>query len=149
MSRRLWLVGCCGCVVAGGVVVALSSNRAAPKGSNPPPPPSPVLVERSKLPLALFERGEFRGVVVQVGFELPLTATDDPLVWDYRPGIPAANTPPTYRIHFNSTPSFPRTLPLVLTGYVDRFEPDTRLRPNRVPGYVVLTSASVVAPTSP
>lgn len=143
MNRRLWLVGCCGgLVVAGAVVIGVTSNPVPPQGSNSPPP-LPVLVERSKLPRALFERNEHRGQLVQIGFELPLVATADPLVWEYRPGVPFEHTPPTYRIHFDSAPSFPPKLPLVLTGVVDRFEPDARVRPSRVPGYVVLTSAAV------
>ena len=146
MNRRLWLVVSAAAVAAGGGAVLL--NRVAAP-AQPPATPDPVPVVVSHLPRALFERGEHRGQVVRLGFELPLTPTDDPLVWEYRPGLPASAATPTYRILFDRPPSFLPKPPHIVVGTVSHLEPDTRIRPNRVPGIVILTAAFAVAPPSP
>lgn len=131
-----------GAVAAGGTVAVLLPKSTTTNDQ----PPEPLAVEQASLPRDLFERGEYRGRVVRVGFELPLTPTADPLVWEYRPGLPPEHTPPTYRVHFDTRPEFGRP-PHVVTGTVSHLDPDARRRVNRVPGVVVITSASVARPS--
>ncbi len=147
MNRRLWFVVMVS-VVAVAASVALLNGRPAGPPALSTSPSNPALVPCSRLPRLLFERGEYAGQVVQVGFELPLTPTGDPLIWEYRPGVPSDIIPPTYRIVFERPPAFCPNPPVVVFGTVSRFEVDAARRLSRVPGVVVLTRASVVAPTS-
>ena len=148
MGRILWLVGGSVAVVAAGVGVALWFQPGSTDGSSSKAIEL-LLVPCDDLPRAVFERGEYVGRSVRVGFELPLTPTADPLSWEYRPGIPPTAVPAVYRIHFERPPEFGRSMPVLVVGTVSRFEPDTRRRLNRVPGVVVITGASVAVQSSP
>lgn len=130
-------------------VGALAWLSGRPGFPGKPPGADTARVPCAELPRAVFERGEYRGSRVMVSFELPLTATADPLVWEYRPGIPADITAPTYRIHFERPPHPGSNLPVVVVGTVQGIDPDSRVRLNRVPGAVLLTGATVDLPTSP
>lgn len=140
MNRRSWLVlGAGGLVLAAAGAVWVSWPKAVPA-------PPPVAVPHADLPRMVYKAGSYRGRAVVVAFPLALTATPDPLVWEYRPGWPAEHTPPTYRIHFTAPPVFADRPPHVVTGTVDGIDPDATIRPNGVPGVLVLRAS---APASP
>lgn len=139
MNRRLWLV------VGGGAAITVAAAVLV-AWPNVPAEHPPAAVPHAELPRVVYENGEHRGRPVVVAFPLALTPTADPLVWEYRPGWPPEHTPPTYRLHFDAPPSFPVRPPVVVAGTVEGIDPDTTVRPNGVPGVVVLRHA---APASP
>lgn len=113
----------------------------------PPPstPPSPAAVHCSDLPADVYLRGEYIGKLVRVTFPYQLTPTADQNVYTFAPGT---NTPATYRLHFTAPPSPPQP-PVVVVGTVEGVDPDGRIRPNGVPGVLVIRGASVVPSASP
>jgi hypothetical protein len=128
MNRRLWLV------LSGGGVVALTAAAwlCWPRSTTCP---EPVGVHFSDLPKQVYRRGDYKGQAVRVAFYRSLTPTDDPLVWHFHPGEPAAVVPPTYRLHFAEPPT---AGPLIVVGTVEGIDPDGVRRVSGVPGVVVL-----------
>ena len=138
MNRRSWLV------VGGAAVLAAGGVAWVVWPKSQPVSPEPTPVHRADLPKLVYRTGEHRGKPVRVAYDLPLVPTADPLVWEYRPGWPPELTQPTHRLHFDAAPVFPAVLPLSIVGTVDRIEADFRIRPNDVPGVVVLRGCRVV-----
>jgi hypothetical protein len=137
MRRYLWLLVVP--VVVGAVVLA--TRPADPVVSLDPAP-----VHYSDLPADVYKSGRV-GYPVRVSYPFRLHPTSDPLAFDFRPGSPVIH--PTHRIHFAAPPRFPDRLPVVVVGTVERFAPDLLIRPNNVPGVVVISAAAVVPATSP
>jgi hypothetical protein len=122
---------------------------ASREGPPAPTAAEPVPVTPSALPRLVYRTGAV-GHTVRVPFEAPLAPTADPRVWLYHPGTPHKAHPETIRVEFADPPALPLPAPLcVVVGRVDRIDIDLRRRLNQVPGCVVLTSASVVAPATP
>lgn len=137
MKRYLWLV----VVVAGIALGCWLAYKPAPAA-----PIEPAPVHSSDLPKRVYKTGHV-GYPVRVAYPFRLHPTENPLVWEFRPG--SKELPLTHRIHFTAPPVFPPRLPVVVTGVVDHLEFDLIMRPNEVPGFVVISGASVVPPASP
>jgi len=142
--------------MAGGGVVAVASLVCLPFACRPadplpeiPPPSEPARIHFSRLPPLVYTRGEYVGREVRTAFYRLPAPTADPLVWEYRPGRPANITPPSYRIVFDRPPEFGPKMPVAVVGTVTGITPDSRVRPDRVPGAVVLTAAFVDPPALP
>lgn len=84
------------------------------------------------------------GYRAEVVFRYPLTATDDPLVWEYHPGFPAKAFVPTVRVIFAESPASLPSGPVVI-GTVSRIDPDARPRKSRHLGVVVISDARLVS----
>jgi hypothetical protein len=78
--------------------------------------------------------------LVSVAFTHRPTPTSDPLVWLYHPTSPPAG-PPYYEIHFTKPPEWKDTAPFIVEGHA-AFRSDAKRRISRVPGAVILNSAS-------
>ena len=137
MKRYLWLV----VVVAGIALGCWLAYKPAPVV-----PVEPISVHASDLPKQVYKTGRV-GHPVRVAYPFRLHATNDPLVWEFRPG--SKELPLTHQIHFTRPPVFPARLPVVVVGTVERLEFDLIMRPNEVPGFVVISGASVVPSASP
>lgn len=122
------------------VVAALVVVSCWPRPSPPAVDAEPVSVHRSDLPRLVYRQGEYIGRSVRVAFPVRLAPTADPLVWNYRPG--GANILPTHRLHFADPPEF-GPLPVVVVGTVEGIAADLQVRPNGVPGVVVLRGCAV------
>ncbi len=82
------------------------------------------------------------GYYVRLPLQLPLTPTEDPRIFEYRPGLPSWAFAPVIRIVFKEKPpAIARKC--VIVGWVDRIEPDDRPRRSRHLGVVVITSATL------
>lgn len=90
-------------------------------------------------------RGVFAGRVgagerVTALFDFPLTPTADPRVWEYRPGV-MGKLPAAVRVEFLDSAAVPvGVIVRAVTGVVS-FETDLLVRPNGVPGVVVISEA--------
>lgn len=123
------------------VVVCIGLYLASP----PRLVPTPVRTEFTPWPVADLPCHVYRtGAITpaRVTFQIPLTPTADPCVWEYIPIYPPAGMPPTYRVHFPAPVTAP---PATVAGTAEMVEIDMRRRLNGVPGVLIFR----VAPSPP
>ena len=99
----------------------------------------------SDLPRDVYRTGR-TGHTVRVAYPFRLHPTADPLVWEFRPG--SVPTAVTHRVTFTESPEFPARLPVVVEGVVVGIDTDLIIRPNRVPGVLLISSGRVVPAAS-
>lgn len=114
--------------------VWIGCQQSPPPATTPAPPAA--VSTYSPAELCREYKGKPGGATVLVYFNTVLPVpTADPLVWEYRPGVPAENFSPTVRMHFDSLPGTP---PAEVTGRVAGWEADFLPRRSRAGGVLVL-----------
>lgn len=76
---------------------------------------------------------------VTVLFQFPLRATDDPLVWEYRPSL-YGSVEATYSLSFRKAPMGEVRS---VVGKVSRFRGDLFRRKDSIPGVVIMVDCEV------